>query len=83
METKTVLITGASSGIGAGIAQHLATIGYKNLALVSRRLPLLEEVAAQCKQNGAKRVLCLAKDLMDEGACKEAIQETINEFGGR
>ena len=82
MDSKIVLITGTSSGIGAGIAPYLASIGYKKLVLVARRLPLLEEVAAKCKENGAKEVLCLSKDLMVEAGCKEAIQETVEKFGG-
>ena len=36
MEDKVVLITGASSGIGAGTAEHFAKIGYKKIAIVAR-----------------------------------------------
>jgi len=35
IEEKVVVITGASSGIGAEIATHFAEIGYKKLVLVS------------------------------------------------
>ena len=34
---KTILITGASSGLGAGMAREFAAKGY-NLALCARRL---------------------------------------------
>ena len=37
MEDKVVIITGASSGIGAAVAIHFCKIGYRKLALVARR----------------------------------------------
>lgn len=40
---KTILITGASSGIGAGMAREFAKKGY-NLAICARRLERLEEL---------------------------------------
>jgi short-subunit dehydrogenase len=45
--TKIVVITGASSGIGAVLAKQLAARGDK-VVLAARRAPELEQVASQC-----------------------------------
>ena len=47
---KTVIITGANSGISAGIAIHLTKVGYKKLALLARREEKLAEVAEKCRK---------------------------------
>ena len=50
-QNKTVLITGASRGIGAGLAQRFAQEGA-NLVL-SANEPRVEEVAAELEKSGA------------------------------
>ena len=48
---KVVLITGASSGIGVGIARELAAVGMR-LMLGARRTDRLEALAEQIRENG-------------------------------
>lgn len=49
MSKKTVLITGASSGLGEALAKYCATQGY-HLALVARRVERLEQIAEEIRE---------------------------------
>lgn len=60
---KSILITGASSGIGAELALHLAQYGGK-IALQARRRVRLEAVAEQVRAKGAS-ALVLEGDVTD------------------
>ena len=80
MDDKVVLITGASSGIGAATAEHFADIGYKKLCLVARREEKLKEMADKCKAKGANDVLVLPMDLSDMECAKKAVVKTVEHF---
>ena len=55
MTTKTIVIAGASSGIGAATAVALAAEKH-NLVLGARRMDRLDEIAAKCRQLGAQAI---------------------------
>ncbi|NBQ87864.1 MAG: SDR family oxidoreductase [Betaproteobacteria bacterium] len=59
---KTALVTGASTGIGRGIALALAAEGVR-VAISARRVPLLEEVAQQIVAAGGKPPVIIESDL--------------------
>jgi 3-hydroxy acid dehydrogenase/malonic semialdehyde reductase len=67
---KTVLITGATSGIGAATALSLANEKY-NLILCGRRMERLKEIEQQCKK--AASVILLNFDVRDNNAVVDAI----------
>jgi 3-oxoacyl-[acyl-carrier protein] reductase len=52
LRDKVVVITGASAGIGAALARACAADGAR-VVLAARRLPQLEQVAAECRAAGA------------------------------
>jgi len=73
---KAALITGASMGIGRGIAKALAKEGVR-LAVVARRRQLLEELE---KEIGARLVI-IEQDFMQEGAPQKIAQAALAGLG--
>jgi 3-oxoacyl-[acyl-carrier protein] reductase len=64
---RTAVVTGASSGIGRGIAMALAAEGVK-LAIVARRVERLKEVAGDIREAGGDDPVIVECDLMREDA---------------
>ena len=77
---KTGLVTGASIGIGRGIALALAAEGVK-LAIVARRGNLLEEVAARIATDGHARPVIIECDLMREDAATTVANAALAALG--
>lgn len=75
MEKQTVLITGASSGIGYELARLFAKDKY-DMILVSRSNDTLKEVADELKELGAGDVEIIAADLSIQGVAKIVYEET-------
>jgi short-subunit dehydrogenase len=73
-----VVITGASSGIGAALARELAEQGAC-VVLAARRVEKLKAVGAECEQRGAK-ALVVSTDVSDEGQCKQLIERTVEAY---
>jgi short-subunit dehydrogenase len=78
MEPKVVLITGASSGLGAAAAEACARAGH-SVALAARRMELLEEVAARIARPEA--TLLLRTDIRDPDGIGRMVAETQARFG--
>lgn len=75
---KTIIITGASAGVGAATARAFANLGA-NLMLVARGEEALSKIG---KELGTMtRVATLTMDVADETACGSLITNTVEEFG--
>jgi len=77
---KTALVTGASVGLGRGIARLLAREGCR-LALVARRRALLEELADEIEAQGQERPLVISCDITLPEAPAQLRQAVGERFG--
>lgn len=80
LKGKTVVITGASSGIGKAIALTLAKENV-NLILAARREALLQELASECESLGAK-AMAIRADVTLYPHLENLVNEAIDFFGG-
>ncbi|MGW0251910.1 SDR family NAD(P)-dependent oxidoreductase [Nocardia goodfellowii] len=78
---QTVLLTGASSGIGAAFARTLAARGA-NLVLVARRADRLTALADELRRTTDVRLDVIPSDLAREGVAGE-LQQAVTERGIR
>lgn len=76
MDSKVVVITGASGGIGAALADILALRGSA-LALVARRENELHDVAERCGPNA----IAIVADVSHRSEVQRVVRESLDHFG--
>ena len=76
LDGMVVVITGASAGIGAALAEVLSGRGCR-LALAARRLDRLEALNARLGGNH----LCVGADVSRAEDCERLIEQAVNRFG--
>lgn len=77
MSGKTVIVTGAGSGIGAATAARFGRDGAR-VVLAGRRADRLEAVATKI---GAERALVCPTNVADQAACEALVAAAIARFG--
>ena len=77
---KTIIITGASAGIGEELAVALAARGA-NLVLAARSEEALARVQQRCEQAGG-RAIAVGTDVADPEACRRLVERAVESFGG-
>lgn len=76
---RTIVVTGASSGIGRAIALALSDEGMR-VGLVGRRREALDTVAAEIERRGTHPV-CLIADLIAPGAVEQLARDIVEHLG--
>lgn len=79
MDGKVVVITGASSGLGAGFARAFADAGAR-LVLGARRETALADLAAELRAGGTE-VVTRSTDVADPQACAALVEAGLTAFG--
>jgi short-subunit dehydrogenase len=76
-----ILLTGASSGIGAALASRLAEQGAR-LVVTGRRQERLESLVARIRQDGRGEALPVVADLADGAQRTRLLEQTLASLGG-
>ncbi len=77
LKGKTVLITGASRGIGEAAAREFASHGVR-VALVARSVGDIDRIATDIGENA----IAIACDVGDRASVEAAVAQTVERFGG-
>jgi len=79
-EARTALVTGASRGIGFGIALRLAEEGFRT-AIIGRNRRRIEEAAKEITEISGTQALAVVGDISSWSDCVAAVEKVVKEFG--
>lgn len=81
LQSRSVLVTGGSKGIGRGIAGVFARAGA-DVAVAARSAAGLDETVAALDELGPGKVVGVRVDVSDRQSCTEMAATVIDAFGG-
>lgn len=76
-----VVVTGASRGIGHGIAEELGARGARIVVNYARSREAAEDLAEHLMQNGSPQAVAIQADVSDPSQATRLIEETVKSFG--
>lgn len=79
-KNRTVVITGASSGIGMALAREYGELGA-NVVAGARNEESLKELTEEITEKGGKAVYAVT-DVSKEDDCKKLVEKAVGTFGG-
>jgi NAD(P)-dependent dehydrogenase (short-subunit alcohol dehydrogenase family) len=79
VDGRVAIVTGASSGLGVGIAEAYADAGG-SVVVAARRANAIEKTAARIRERGGDAI-AVTVDVADLGSCKELVQAASEQFG--
>jgi len=79
LNSKVIIITGASRGLGAAVSRWLGSAGAA-VSLVARSKKEMDIIADEIKQSGGKP-LTITADVSDPKACDRIVLKTVDQFG--
>jgi len=80
MRGRSIILTGASEGIGRALALELAARGAR-IALAARDRERLETLAQECRARGGE-ALAVSTDVTSQQDLEWLVAETVKSFGG-
>lgn len=81
LDGRIAIVTGASSGVGRGVAKVLAENGAK-VCICARRMEKLEELVQEVKDEFGGDMLPVACDVTDPEQIRNVVKECVSHYGG-
>ena len=78
--SKTAIVTGSATGVGAAVALMLAGRGWNVTINYAKSEREARESEAHCRATGAEALLCQG-DVSDDAACRRIVQSTLERWG--
>ena len=80
LKGKVVLVTGASTGIGAACARAFGALGSSVAVHYNSSIQPAQDVACAVERSGGQAIL-VQGDLRDSAQCERIVQQTVARFG--